>query len=408
MGAQSSKVSYLAILPKELKCQLLSYMTDIRDISTVQTIDYLNFLVHSCIRHIDYGSKGYGNDVQDVIMSVDAFSPLFFRSVTICQVPIVADDSNELPNLGKDSALREFVVTIPKGEIINSPAKVLDNIAEMFYNFIQRRKSILDMKISIEQQHKFMPYNIPPFFPLSKKFLKPPILSFDYRALADSFSATQLTFSRGPYIRPFTLLYLNGNLLIDQYLTQLPAYQNFLKLLHDSGNLNAVTFMNPVPPLSTLDYLPLIETVYIVSAAYAAMNEAFKAFLRDQHITKLQLKNKLGYPNYVDKTDEKLYGYYLEFSRYVITTMQQYVARNASVQLIYPFAIDVIDTVTQAIPNLNELGFYDNFKTLDELSAFIVNLLETIDVVHIFTVKPHNTYNSLLRQYPNRIIIEEN
>src|SRR5581483_120616 len=111
MGSKVSRFSYLNALPADLKVELLKYISDIRDIIQFSELNVFNNLINDNIKVIDYG-EAYKNDVKDI--TIDVADIQKFKSLTICQVPIVTSNISELFNVTEHINLREFSITIPK------------------------------------------------------------------------------------------------------------------------------------------------------------------------------------------------------------------------------------------------------------------------------------------------------
>ena len=398
MGSKVSRFSYLNALPADLKVELLKYISDIRDIIQFSELNVFNNLINDNIKVIDYG-EAYKNDVKDI--TIDVADIQKFKSLTICQVPIVTSNISELFNVTEHINLREFSITIPK-DTFTEMESILNVIIAMFDIFIKKRKSIKDMKIFICPRFNINCDNIGPFFHQQFESIIDCLQYVLWDAVVDSFSTTPV---KVLLTTPIVILYNSGSLLIDPYYSRLSGYNRFFNLLYDSGNLSSLiyTFNGPYNEINSLiANKPLLNTIYLSDAILDAHYDAFRLLFSNKNITKIQYIDSI-----LASTEKKfLYESCLKFDFESTNYVYPVIGHDKPIQLIYPFNLKNIAWIKRNLPNVSEIGIYDYFDNNETFVNKVKYLLENFTVVHIFTYKNKRLYDDLLDTYPNIVVIE--
>lgn len=400
MGNRSVKLSYLHTLPLDIKHELLYYVSDIHNILNLHKLNMFNDHM-KYIKKIDYGDA-YKYDVKDVVFTVNNI--LQFTSLEVCHVPIAVAGSKELCSLAQHPTLREFSVTIDKDEMSIEFSDVFDNILDMIKTLIMKRKSINDMKIFICPQFKVNYENVAPFFNHQLDSAVDRLLYANFDLIKDAFSTTPI---KTIYTTPVIFMYVQGNLLIDAYFSKLDSYRELLNLLHTSDNLSSLIYALPFTDTSNVDVIEKkIDKLYITGAVINAHQNAFRLLLKNVNITKLEFKMDI-----ICRVPERKMCYECCLGFDIMNVLMQQppalFMRKNPIQIIYPFHTGRLTYLFNVFPNINEIGFFDNLETYTELEDVIKDLLEKVDVVHIFTLKSLDYYDELLSRYSGLLVIED-
>ena len=398
MGTNSSKDIrsksdlYFDLLPFDLKCALISHIIEIRDLLALLTIDSLTNSVHECTREIRYGSQGYTSDLSDVSFDIDTI--LKFKVVRVYEVPIIAKEVSQLGLLGTHKTLREFAVRIPENK---DTERIVISIYNMFQSFINSRSNTLDMWIMVGSTFDTL-NNIAPFFTVKRPGFTSQLVSSPQSTMSAVYSAF------GSYI---DFRYMNGNMVLDPRLTEVFIYNNLLYLLNNGGNINGIKFKDKLTDegfrnLGVINQIQNIKNIYMYYVDRPANTQAFTIFVTDRNIVRVEYLSA-SMPIKMQRSMQYFSGSI--FSKVLNTLINNYRPRNAYVAIIYPIDSTVIPNLIQHIPYIGALGLYDNFNTIQELSAFVINMLQNVDVVYIFTRDTKEKYAPLVSSYPTQIVI---
>ena len=385
---------YFDILPFDIKCQLIKYFTDLRNILALLTIESLANSIYACVTEIRYGALGYSSDVSDI--SFDLNTILKFVKVEVCEVPIIVKEVSLLGSLGEHKTLTKFSVRIPNEKDVDNINIAIYN---MFDSFINNRQHILNMQVAIGPDFDNMDRNIAPFFNVKRAGLTSQLVFTPIQTLSSIYSATTTDY--------LDFRYTNGNVLLDSKLCDSIIHMNLLNLLDKSENIHGIILKNALSleamrHLSTLPSMPNIRHIYLDLIERKTTNQAFTFFISYPTLLKLEyLHAKM--PSKITRSAQYFSG--SMFSKVLSNSVQHYRPRYPMVSIIYPIDSTVIPTIIQNIPNINRLGLYDNFNTIQELTTFVGNMLQNIMVVHIFTRDNKEKYQQLIARYGDNVVI---
>ena len=401
MGTTQSKDSsntlYFNLLPSDLLCLLISYIDEARIILWLLSVKSIENTVYRCTRELRY--KRHINDISDANFNVEEV--LQFKSLQICEIPIVIDRLDDLIHLSAHHTLKEFSVAVPKEIITDDLDTYFTTVVQFFNRLIVNRGSILDMKIEMKQESESMRHNIALFFapPLDTSFLFA-ISTFTVDELYEEMSAAKSSFET---------VYINGMLEIQSTYLHLRSYDSFLTLLAYSGNLNAVVFNNDITQthvniLPIFFTLPNIRKVYISSIHTNVTRLAFMIFFLNDNTDTLEFNINIIVKNFPAELRHTGYKFAAEISK-ELAGQFQYTPRDHPVNFIYPLDSTMLQPFL-GIPNLRSIGLYDDSKSYSDFVAYITPILQQVNKLYIFTSKDRGTYTNLKAQYGNRLIIK--
>lgn len=411
MGTISSKNAldntYLNLLPLDLKCSLISYINDARILLWLLSITKWQSSVHDCTRELKY--EHHFLEIRDADLTVA--NALDFKSLQICEIPIITDTLQDLDNLATHPRLKEFLVTIPR-EFVSIDTKdffnILDKIVNFFNILINRRGSILDMKIAIDQEFESNTQNIAPFFIHDLKWS----WIWQISDVISNIRQEDITSIMRRLKAKTELLYMNGMFVIQpNYITNI-MYNNLLTLLAGTDNLHTLIFSADVPQELANNFillinLPNIRKIYMENVYNTITQIAFNTFITNNDIAVFKFTPNIIY----NVTRPFVYLQYVVAADQSqtfphILGLRPFAARPGPIKLIYPLDKSIVMTLLQFIPNIRTIGFYDDFEKYQDFINFIGSLLQRINKIHIFTVKDRKTYNALKARYGRRIVIK--
>ena len=383
---------YLGLLPKELKCLLISYITDSRLIQWFLSLDSLRDITYNCAHEIDH------DPLNRTTFSHDIFN---FKMLKICKVPIIVESFEDLIELSTHPSLKQFSIGIPAYLIKNNLQNTLDTVTEFFDNLITQRKSILDYEIYFSQDGMSRPdlYPILTILDPATSYLESLKIKVTYIVPGLIDMENRLSF-----------VYKKGALEIEPIFSMLPNYVNLFQKFAESNNVTSLIFNKNLTEdqINQMVYLHLlpINKVYTYGIYGLAHLAAFVIFRQNINVKSFEYSTDI-----IKELDESSrQKAYRICSKHSVTFVQYltsvfHAQRNSSVKFIYPISSVVINSFLQNIPNLSEVGMYDNIFMPEGRYQVITILLGQLNKIHIYGADQSN-YEQLMAQYGDRIVFE--